>query len=152
MASHINDQNEEIKEMIGSYSLVLPINKHSIQLSRATDECRTEYEILIDAVVNSHKGVIQPQLITPAQIFEQIRLSHDDMPSGLSLPVPTSATYQYLLLRIVAIDVFLLGKFLVYVIRLPLTNNVCYNLYHVLPFPITVKGTDSKFIFILLLR
>jgi hypothetical protein len=106
-----------------------------------------EYEILIDAIVNSHKGIIQPQLIIPAQIFEQIRLNHD-MPSDLSLPVPTSATYQYLLLRTVAIDVFLQGKFLVYVICLPQTNNVSYDLYHVLPFPIRVKGTDSKFIFI----
>ena len=69
------------------------------------------------------------------------------MPSDLSLPVPTSATYQYLLLRVVAIGV-LQGKFLVYVIRLPLTINVSYNLYHVLPFPIGVKGTVSKFIFI----
>jgi hypothetical protein len=70
------------------------------------------------------------------------------MPSDLSLPVPTSATYQYLLLRIVATNVFLQGKFLVYVIRLPLTNSGSYNLYHVLPFSIRVKGTDSKFIFI----
>jgi hypothetical protein len=30
----------------------------------------------------------------------------------------------------------------------PLTNNVFYNLYHVLPLPIQIKGTDSKFIFI----
>ena len=75
-----------------------------MQLERAI-ECRREYEILIDAVVNAHKGVMQPQLITPAQIFEQVKLSHDDMPSDLSLPVPTSATYQYLLLRIVSIDV-----------------------------------------------
>jgi len=92
MANHINDQNGEIKEMFSSYSLVLTINEHSVQLSRAIDECRREYEILIDAVVSSHKGIIQPQLITPAQIFEQIWLSHD-IPSDLSLPVPTSATY-----------------------------------------------------------
>jgi methyl-accepting chemotaxis protein len=69
MANHINDQNGEIKEMFGSYSLVLSINEHSVQLSRAIDECRRKYEILIDAVVSLHKGVFQPQLITPAQIF-----------------------------------------------------------------------------------
>jgi hypothetical protein len=36
----------------------------------------------------------------------------------------------------------------VYVIRLPLINNVFYNLYHVLLLPIKIKGTDSKLIFI----
>jgi len=70
------------------------------------------------------------------------------MPSDLSLPIPMSATYQHLVLRIFTVDVFLKGYFLVYVICLPLTNNVIYNLYHGLPLPIKVKGTDSKFIFI----
>jgi hypothetical protein len=36
----------------------------------------------------------------------------------------------------------------VYIIRLPLTNNINYNLYHVLPLPIQVKNTESKFIFL----
>jgi hypothetical protein len=148
MANHINGQNEEIKQIFGWYSLVPTINEHSIQLSRAIDECRREYEILIDAVVSSHKGVIQPQLLTLAQIFEQVKLRRDDMPSNLSLPVPTSATYQYLLLKIVSIDVYLQGKFFAYVVRLPLTNNVSCNLYHVLPFPIRAKGAYSKFIII----
>ena len=33
-------------------------------------------------------------------------------------------------------------------IRLPLTNQINYNLYHVLPLPIKVRNTDNKFIFI----
>jgi hypothetical protein len=73
MAKHINEQDGEIKEMFTVYSLLLTINEHSLQLNRAIDECRKEYEVLIDAVVNSHKGVIQPQLITPAQILEQMK-------------------------------------------------------------------------------
>ena len=119
-----------------------------MQLYKAIDECRREYEILIDAVIDSQRGVIQPQLITPAQILEQIKTSQADMPSDLSLPIPTSATYLNLLLRIVNIDVILKGKFLIYVIRLHLTNNVTFNLYHVLPVPIRIKGTDTKYIFI----
>jgi len=44
------------------------------------------------------------------------------------------------LLRIISIDVFLKGHFLVYVIRLPLINNVFYNLYHVLLLPIKINS------------
>jgi hypothetical protein len=135
MAKHFNEQNGEIKEMFTAYSLLLTINEHAMQLNRAIDECRREHEILIDAVINLQKGVIQLQLITPAQILEQVNHSQADMPSDISLPIPTSATYQHLVLRIVTFDVFLKGKFLVYVIRLPLTNDVFFNLYHVLPFP-----------------
>jgi vacuolar-type H+-ATPase subunit I/STV1 len=96
MAKHVSEQDGEIKEMFTAYSLT--INEHSVQLNRAIDECHREYEISIDTVMNSQKGIIQLQLITPAQILEQVKMSQADMPSDLSLPIPTSATYQHLLL------------------------------------------------------
>ena len=123
IAKRVNSQDGRIKDMFTAYSLLLTIDVHIIQLNGAIDECRREYKILIDAVIDSQRGVIQPQLITPAQILEQVKLSRADMPGDLSLPIQMSAPYQYLLLRIVNFDVFLKGKFLVYVIRLPLTSN-----------------------------
>jgi hypothetical protein len=65
------------------------------------------------------------------------------------LPIPLSETYQNLVLRLIEFDVFTKGNFLVYVICLPLTNHVNYNLCHILPLPIKIKNTDSKFTFIL---
>jgi len=51
MAKNVNELDGEIKEMFTAYSLLLTIKEHAIQLNRAIDECRREYEILIDAVV-----------------------------------------------------------------------------------------------------
>ena len=51
MVKHVNEQDGLIKEIFTAYSLFLTINEHAIQLNRAIDECRREYEILIDAVV-----------------------------------------------------------------------------------------------------
>ena len=53
MAKHVNEQGGEIKEIFTVYSLLLTINEHAMQLNRAIDECRREYEILIDAFINS---------------------------------------------------------------------------------------------------
>lgn len=149
MAKHINERDGEIKEMFTATSMLLTINEHTMQLERAINECRKEYNILIDAIMNSQKGVLQPHIITPAQIIRQMKASQADIPSELSLPIPLSATYQNLVLRIIEFDVFFKGNFLVYVIRLPLTNHVNYNVYHVLPLPIKIKDTDTKFTFIL---
>jgi len=91
MAKHVNAQDGEIREMFTAYSLLLTINENAMQLNRAIDECRREYEILIDVVIDSQRGVIQPQLITPAQILEQIKNSQAGMPSDFSLSIPTSA-------------------------------------------------------------
>jgi len=90
--------------------------------------------ISIDAGVNSQKGVIQPQIITPAQILEQEKINQADMPSDLSLPIPMSATHQHVVFKIITFDVFLKGLFLVYVICLPLTNSVLYNFFMFFPF------------------
>ena len=149
MAKHVNERDGEIKEFFTGTSMLLTINEHTMQLERAISECRREYNILIDAIMNSQKGILQPQIITPAQIVKQMRISQADIPSELSLPIPLSATYQNLIVNIIEFDVFIKDSFLVYVIRLPLTDHVNYNVYHVLPLPIEIKNTDTRFTFII---
>jgi hypothetical protein len=148
MAKHVNERDGEIKEVFTGASMLLMLNEHNMQLERALDECRREYNVLIDAIMNSQKGILQPH-ITPAQILKQLKASQADIPRELSLPIPLSATYQNLIVSIIDLDVFIKNNFLVYVIRLPLTNHVNYNLYHVLPLPIKIKDTDIRFTFIL---
>ena len=92
--------------MFTAYSFLLTINEHTMQLNRSINEFRREYVILIDADINSQKDVIQPLLITPAQIWGQVKHSQADIPSDISLPIPKNATYQYLVLRITTFDVF----------------------------------------------
>ena len=104
MAKHINKQDGEVKRMFTSTSMMLSVNEHSVQLTRAIIECRREYEILIDAIMNSQKGVLQPQIITPAQIMNHMKASQADMPPELSFPLPLSAAYQHLVLRITLVN------------------------------------------------
>jgi len=78
-----------------------------------------------------------------------MKASQADIPSELLLPLPLSASYQNLILNIIDFDVFIRDNFLVYVIPLPLTNRVNYNVYHLLSLPIKIKNTDTKFTFIL---
>jgi hypothetical protein len=77
---------------------------------------------LIDAILNSQKGILQPHIITPAQIVKQLKASQGDIPAELTLPVSLSATHQNLIVNIVDLDVFIKDNFLVYVIRLPINE------------------------------
>jgi hypothetical protein len=52
------------------------------------------------------KGVLQPQIVTHAPIMKQMKASHTDMPPKLPLPLPLSAAYHHLVLRIIDFDVF----------------------------------------------
>jgi hypothetical protein len=71
--------------------------------------------------MNPQKRVLQPQIITSAQIMKHMTASHTDMPPELPLPLPLSAAY-HLVLRIIDFDVYLKGNLLVYITCLPLTN------------------------------
>jgi hypothetical protein len=139
MAKHIDESDGEVKGMFTVSSILLTVNERAMQLDRALTECRREYEILIEAIVNSQKGILQPHIVTPAQIIKQMKTNKADVPSDLSSPIPVSATHQNLVLRIIDIDVFTKDSYLVYVIRLPLTDHVKHNIYHILPLPIGKK-------------
>ena len=134
--------------MFTATSMLLIVIEHTVQLERAINECRRDCNILIDAITNSQKGILQPHIIMLAQIVKQMKASQADIPSEPSLPIPLGATYQNLVLNIIDFDVFIRINFLVYVIRLPLTNRVIY-VYHILPLPIKIKNTDKKFTFII---
>ena len=60
MAKHISEHDSEIKEMFSGTSTLLAVSEHNVQLERALDECRREYNILIDAKLNSQKVILQP--------------------------------------------------------------------------------------------
>jgi Protein of unknown function (DUF3609). len=148
MAKQINERDGEIKELFAATSMLLAVKEHTIQIERVINECRNEYNILIDAIMNWQKGTLQPRIVIPAQIIKQMKASQADIPSELPLPVLLSATYRNLVLNIIDFDIFIRDNFLVYVIRLPLTNHVNY-VYHLLPLPMKIKNTDTQFTFFL---
>ena len=59
MAIHINERYGEIKEMFMETSMLLTVNE-TMQLERSISECRREYNISIDAIMNSQTGILQP--------------------------------------------------------------------------------------------
>jgi len=66
---------------------------------------------LIDAILNSQKGILQLYIITPAQIVKQIKASQTDIPAEFTVPVPVSTTLQNLIVHIIDLDVFIKDNF-----------------------------------------
>jgi hypothetical protein len=81
-------------------SLLLLVNEYSARLDRALGKCSRDYNILIEAIMNAHNGIIQPHIVTPSQIMNQTKLNQAVIASDLSLPIPFSAAYHNVVLRI----------------------------------------------------
>jgi hypothetical protein len=96
LAKHVNEYNGKIKRMFTSTYMLLVVNEHSAQLDRAMSECRRKHESLTEAIINVQKGILQPHIITPTQIMNQMNLNQADIPSDLTLPIPLSAAYHNL--------------------------------------------------------
>jgi len=88
MAKHISAHDSGTEEMFTETSMLRAVNEHNMQLERALGECTREYNILMDAILNSQKLILQPHVITPSQIVKQMKLSQADIASELTLPIP----------------------------------------------------------------
>lgn len=149
MEGHINAQTGKIKEMFTVNSLAIEMNRHALLLTSLIRDVRQDYEMILDAIISAQKGILQPQIISPAKIIKLVKDGITDMPSDLSLPIPLSVAYGSVLLKLIDYDVFLHDNVLGYVIRLPLTDNVKFNVYNVHPLPIATKDSVTTYTFIL---
>jgi hypothetical protein len=139
MARDVTEYDGGIRKMFTSSAMLLLVNEHAAHLDRALGECRRDYEIIIEAVINAQKSVLQPHIITAMQITNQMKWNHADIPSHVTVPVPLGAAYRSFVVRMIVMDVVFMRKYLVYVIRLPLTDRMKYSVYGVLPLLIRIR-------------
>lgn len=144
----VNQQTGKIKELFSVTSLAIEMNRHSILLNNLIKETRQDYEMILSAIMNAEKGILQPHIISPAKIIKLVKDGVADIPADLSLPIPLSVTYSSVMLKLIDYDVFLHNNVLGYVIRLPLTDNIKFNVYNVHPLPIATKNSTSTYVFI----
>ncbi|XP_046382338.1 uncharacterized protein LOC124153285 [Ischnura elegans] len=148
LENYIDKTTGELIDHTKYIILVLSGNEHVQQLSQAIGELSYQYNAVIDSLINAQKGVLQPQIISPEEIMTMFDKHKADIPKDLTLPFPQSVAYRSKLLKMLELDVFLSNHVLGYVISIPLSNLVRFNVYHVIPLPIKINGTSMKFIFI----
>jgi hypothetical protein len=83
--------------------LLVALNDHAIQIQRALEEVKYEYNILIQSCLNARQGIMQPQVLSPSHLIEILKSSQDSFPRDLQVPVTLSEAYLYQLVSIVSI-------------------------------------------------
>jgi hypothetical protein len=144
----INHENGEIRQKYSYTAMLVALNDHAIQIQRALEEVKNEYDILIQSCMNAHKGVMQPQILSPSHLMQVLKDSQDSFPRDLQVPTPLSEVYTYQLINIVTVEVYIVDDKMVYVLKVPLTSHSVYDVYRILPFPIKVTDTKNKYTFI----
>jgi hypothetical protein len=72
--------------------------------------------------MNAHKGVMQPQILSPTHLIQVLKDSQNSFPRDLQVPSPLSEVYSYQLINIATIELYILDYKLVYMLKVPLTS------------------------------
>jgi hypothetical protein len=144
----INHENGEIKEKYTYTAMLVALNDHAIQIQRALEEVKDEYDILIQSCSYARQGILQSQVLSPSHFLDILKNSQESFPRDLQVPLILSDANLYQLVNIIGIEAYIVNTNLVYVVKVPLATHYLYNVYKILPFPIKVQGTTNKFTFI----
>jgi hypothetical protein len=142
----INKENGEIRENHSYTAMLVALNDHAIQIQRALEEVKDEYNILIQSCLSAKQGIMQPQVLSPIHLIEILKSIQDSFPRDLQVLVPLSEAYLHQLVNIVSIEIYIIDSNLVY--EVPLVTHYMFDVYKVIPFPMKVKNTSNKFTFI----
>ena len=108
----------ELNKMQYQVNSVIVLNENIRKVQRGLAECQHTSEILVDAFLHAQDGIIQPQLITTVKIKEMMRKEY--LPDGLEFPSFSSMELS----RIITPRIYAQGVYLVYVIQIPLINQL----------------------------
>jgi hypothetical protein len=87
---------DEVNKMQTQLDSVLIINENIRQTQRGMNECQHTFKILVDAFLHAQDGIIQPQLITTANVKDMMK--ELSLPDGLDLPPFPSLEFSRLII------------------------------------------------------
>jgi hypothetical protein len=119
---------------------------HPANVSRAMNALQRDLDILIDSVINAHKGVLQPQIVSPATLMDSLIKSSPAFPKDTTLPFPLSKDSTHLLFRLCNLQVYIKNGILGYMISLPLVNRGTFDVYKLIPIPIALDRNQYLYI------
>lgn len=148
IVDHVNNETLVMQAVLRQTSLEVIINRHFIELESCIVQVREHYKILIDAVLNAQRGILQPEVMSPGRVIRAFQRSRSNFPKDLTIPVTLSMAQGHALLKISDVHIFVKRNILSYVIETPLVNNIVYNMYQLIPFPTPTSDSLTDFIFI----
>lgn len=122
------------------------VNSYLIECSEIMLEYELELEILTDAISLARRDLIHPKVLTPKELFDNLRETQYAL-NNKRLPVPLEPNKFTNLIDISDITIFYKDHRLIYIIKIPLTEQNDFILYHLIPSP-TMQSVRGIYAFI----
>jgi len=123
---------------INLVSANIQLEGHIVRVTNAMDALHRNLDLLIDSVIHAQRGVLQPQVISPAILMESLMKSVPAFPKDATRPFPMSKDSTHFLIRLCELQVYIKNGILGHVIMLPLVNRGTFDMYKLIPIPISL--------------
>lgn len=138
-----NNLNDDSK-VINVVKLVSLLNEHVYIFSSLMHELQLEIMTLNNAILDANQGSLNPNVMSPQRLAEELSSLLDHLPRGLEFPVPCDVDHMHILMNLITLKVYIQNHQLVYVIKIPLLEPQIYYLYKINHLP--TKLEDLKFV------
>jgi hypothetical protein len=124
----------------------MEVDGHILRVTNAINQLQRRLDLLLNSVVQAQKGVLQPQIVSPATLMESLIKSAPAIPKDITFPFPLSKDSIHLLPRLIELHVYIQDGILGYVILLPLVNRGTFVIYRLIPINILLNGNQFLYI------
>jgi len=146
VTDYMNVLKSETNANLNLVSAKIEVESHLAKVSRAMHALQRDLDILIDSVTHAHRGILQPQIVSPTTLMDSLIKCSPAFPKDTSLPFPLSKDSSHLLIRMCNLQVYIKNGILGYVILLPLVNRGTFDVYRLIPIPIALDRNQYLYI------
>jgi hypothetical protein len=80
----------ETKTKLDLISLKINVESHIARANNALHTMQRNLDLMIESILNTHRGILQPQIVSPSLLMETLRKSIPFFPKGTLAPFSLS--------------------------------------------------------------
>jgi len=144
--NQLNNELKTQKDELRVLNILESILLYNSLFTELLDQYTKDTSLLLNIISNAHKGHINAQIIKPSELLAQLKDIKTNLPSNLNLPIEINAKNYFEFMKLININIYYVNHLIIFVINIPLIENMPFNLFHIISLPVHVSKNDFVFI------
>jgi hypothetical protein len=136
--NYIEEFSTDMKPQLNLLDIKIQVEGHIAHTNHAMEAIHRNLNLIIESVLNAQKGILQPQIMSPNVIIENLQKSTSRFPKDTMAPFTLSKDSSHLILKLYDVHIYLRNGILSYIISLPLVNRGIFKTFRLITLPVKV--------------
>ena len=136
--TYLDTLSVETARKLDIFEVKFMIEKYITQVNNALTVLQRNIDLVLDSVLHSQSGSIQPQIVPPKLLLESLKEGQSFFPEDTILPFPLSKDAN-IIYMVCEMQVYIQNNRLSYVVSVPLLNKREFKAYYLVPVPIPIN-------------